>query len=68
MQRVKMSTIKRRLSIYLEDERGAGMVEYALLVSLIGILLIATLIALAGGISTAFCSVVTDLDPNATCP
>ena len=36
------------------EDRGAGMVEYALLVALIGVLLIGTLGALRGGIASAF--------------
>lgn len=36
------------------EDRGAGMVEYALLVALVGILLIASLAGLRGGISGAF--------------
>ena len=35
------------------EDRGAGMVEYALLVALVGVLLIGTLEALTGGISGA---------------
>lgn len=35
-------------------EEGAGMVEYALLVALIGVLLIGALAALRGGIQGAF--------------
>ncbi len=45
--------IKRILIRLIKDESGAGMVEYALLLSLIGVLLIVTLIALAGGINAA---------------
>ncbi len=49
-----MAKMIKRISIHLiKDESGAGMVEYALLVALIGVLLIATLIALAGGIQAA---------------
>jgi Flp pilus assembly pilin Flp len=36
----------------VRNEEGAGMVEYALLVALIGILLVAVLVALRGGIGT----------------
>ena len=36
----------------IRDEEGAGMVEYALLVALIGILLVAVLVLLRGGIGT----------------
>jgi len=35
------------------EDRGAGMVEYALLVALIGVVLIGTLSALEGGIDNA---------------
>ncbi len=39
---------------FFKDESGANMVEYALLVALIGIALIGTLTILQGGIDTAF--------------
>ncbi len=56
----------KRISIRLiKDESGAGMVEYALLVALIGVLLIATLIALAGGINTALGTAITALGGTA---
>ena len=45
--------IKRISTRLIKDESGAGMVEYALLLSLIGVLLVGTLIALAGGINAA---------------
>ncbi len=48
-----MNTVKTFVTRLFKDEDGAGMVEYALLVALIGVLLIATLIALAGGINAA---------------
>ncbi len=48
-----MNTVKTFVTRLFKDESGAGMVEYALLVALIGVLLIATLIALAGGIQAA---------------
>ncbi len=37
------------------------MVEYALLVALIGVILIATLVALAGGINSTFNTAITAL-------
>jgi Flp pilus assembly pilin Flp len=43
------------------DDRGAGMVEYALLVALIGVLLIGSLAALRGGIATTFTNAVNAL-------
>ncbi|MCH9053516.1 MAG: Flp family type IVb pilin [Proteobacteria bacterium] len=57
-----MAKMIKRISIRLiKDESGAGMVEYALLVALIGVLLIATLVALAGGINGAFNTAITAL-------
>ena len=48
-----MNTVRAFVTRLIKDESGAGMVEYALLLSLIGVLLIVTLIALAGGINNA---------------
>ena len=48
-----MDKIKAFVTRLINDEAGAGMVEYSLLVALIGVLLIVTLIALAGGINSA---------------
>ncbi len=48
-----MNRVKTYVTHLFKDESGAGMVEYALLVALIGVLLIATLIALAGGVQAA---------------
>ncbi len=49
----------KRISIRLiKDESGAGMVEYALLVALVGVLLIGTMVALTGGINSAFNSAI----------
>ncbi len=45
----------------IKDKGSAGMVEYAPLVALIGVLLILTLIALAGGISKALEDAITAL-------
>lgn len=46
--------MKEMVKRFLRDEEGANMVEYALLVALIGVLLIGTIGALKGGIDTAF--------------
>jgi len=43
------------------EDTGAGMVEYALLVALIGVLLIGSLAALRGGIATTFTNAVNAL-------
>ena len=57
-----MAKMIKRISIRLiKDESGAGMVEYALLVALVGVVLIATLVALAGGINTTFNTAITAL-------
>ncbi len=56
-----MNTVKTFVTRLFKDEDGAGMVEYALLVALIGVLLIATLIALAGGINAALNTAITAL-------
>ncbi len=48
-----MDKIKAFVTRLIKDQSGAGMVEYSLLVALIGVLLIVTLIALAGGINSA---------------
>ncbi len=46
---------------FLQDEEGANMVEYALLVALIGVLLIGVIVILRQGIGTALQSGVTAL-------
>ncbi len=56
-----MNAVKTFVTRLFKDESGAGMVEYALLVALIGVLLIATLIALAGGIQAAMQTAITAL-------
>ena len=61
-----MNTVKTFVARLFKDESGAGMVEYALLVALIGVLLIATLIALAGGIQAAMNTVIVALGGTAT--
>ena len=48
-----MNTVKTFVTHLFKDEGGAGMVEYALLVALVGVLLSGTLIALTGGINSA---------------
>ncbi len=61
-----MAKMIKRISIRLiKDESGAGMTEYALLIAMIGILLIATLVALAGGIANTFNTVITAMGPLA---
>ena len=55
-----MAKMIKQISIRLiKDESGAGMVEYGLLVALVGVLLIGTILALTGGINTAFNTALT---------
>ncbi len=63
-----MNTVKTFVTRLFKDEDGAGMVEYALLVALIGVLLIATLIALTGGINNAMGTAITALGGVAPLP
>ncbi len=60
-----MNTIKTFVTRLFKDESGAGMVEYALLVALVGVLLIGTLIALTGGINSAMGTATTALGGSA---
>ncbi len=60
-----MNAVKTFVTRLFKDESGAGMVEYALLVALIGVLLIATLLALAGGIDAAMTSAIEALGGTA---
>ena len=46
----------------VRNEEGAGMVEYALLVALIGVLLIVAITALRGGIDGVFGRATTELN------
>lgn len=46
---------------FFKDESGANMVEYALLVALIGVALIGTVTALTGGITGTFTTATTAL-------
>ena len=54
-----MNTVKTFVTRLFKDESGAGMVEYSLLVALVGVLLIGTIVALTGGIGTAMNSATT---------
>ena len=53
---------------WLKDEEGANMVEYALLVALVGVLLIAVILALTGGIGTSFNDATSALTSAASVP
>jgi pilus assembly protein Flp/PilA len=57
-----MSRITSTFRRFVADESGAGMVEYALLVALIGVLLIGVLTTLRGGIANTFGEATTALN------
>ena len=54
--------MKELFKRFLKDEDGANMVEYALLVALIGVVLIVTINLLTGGIDTAFTRATNELN------
>ena len=55
-----MAKMIKRISIRLiKDEAGAGMVEYSLLVALIGVVLVGTLVLLQQGINAALTTAIT---------
>ena len=58
-----MNTVKTFVTRLINDEGGAGMVEYALLVSLIGVVLVGTLVLLQQAIGTALDGATDALDP-----
>ncbi len=51
-----MKWIKR-----FQREEGQGLVEYALIIALVAVVLIAGLVALQGGIETAFTNITASL-------
>ncbi|MGB5187679.1 MAG: Flp family type IVb pilin [Acidimicrobiia bacterium] len=53
-------------SRFVKNEEGAGMVEYALLVALIGVLLIGAIGLLTGAIDGVFGSAQTELEGAVT--
>jgi pilus assembly protein Flp/PilA len=55
-------TVKNALN---RDEEGQGLVEYGLIIALVGILLAASLTALQGQLDTTFDTIVTKLGGGA---
>ena len=51
----------KKIMNVLQNEKGQGMVEYALIIALVGVVLVTALAALQGGISTTFSTAVTKL-------
>lgn len=49
---------------YLKNRKGQGMVEYVLIIALIGVVLTVALSGLATGIGAKFSEVVTKMNPG----
>ncbi len=45
----------------LRNQRGQGMVEYALIIALVAVALVAALVALKGGIAGVFTNITSNL-------
>ena len=52
-----LSQLRRRFELLTAGERGQGMVEYALILVLIAVLVIAVLMVLGNQIQNAFCNI-----------
>jgi pilus assembly protein Flp/PilA len=52
-----LSELRRRFQLLMADERGQGMVEYALILVLIAVVVIAVLMVLGNQIQNAFCNI-----------
>ena len=55
------SYLRMKLSPLVKSEKGQGLVEYALILALISVVLIASLNSVEGGIAGAFTSIVNAL-------
>jgi pilus assembly protein Flp/PilA len=56
-----MKNFKRQIMKMMREEKGQGMVEYALLVGLIAVVVIAVLVLMGPAISTKFQDIITAL-------
>ena len=61
MNLLEVSSMIKFLKSLLQKEEGQGLVEYALIISLVSVALIVGLGLLAGGIGAAFTSVIASL-------
>ena len=50
-----------------KKEKGQGLVEYALILVLVAVIVLAVMVITGSTISTVYCSVVVALDAGATC-
>lgn len=56
-----IDTLKTSVLAFVNDEEGAALVEYGLLVSLIAAVVVANVTALGAAIDTIFSGITTDL-------
>lgn len=56
--------MKKMINWLKNEESGQGMVEYALIIALVGVLLVGALGLLRGGISGTFSEAVDELQNN----
>ncbi|HVC34790.1 MAG TPA: Flp family type IVb pilin [Chloroflexota bacterium] len=48
----------------LDEQHGQGLVEYALIIAVVGVMLVGALVALRGGIGNTFSNIQTSLSTN----
>jgi pilus assembly protein Flp/PilA len=66
VEEVMLSVIEHYLSqigVNFSDEQGQGLVEYVLIIALIGILLVGGLTAVQGGLDGQFANVAAEVGP-----
>lgn len=62
-----IKAIRAQVVSFLKCESGATMVEYGLLVAVIGMVVVVGAVALGDAIGVSFCDMAQDLDPTAVC-
>ncbi len=56
-----MNSLKNTVALLLKDESGQGLIEYALIATLIGLAAVVTMTSLGSKISAQFASITTSL-------
>ncbi len=56
-----LRTLMNYFGYYVNDERGQGLVEYALIIALIGVVLVLSLQNVEGGIDGVFTKIINAL-------
>jgi len=54
----QMKEVTKYGMMHLRNEKGQGMVEYALIIGLVAVVLVGALMLLSGGIGTTFANIV----------